>query len=653
MSSQANSEGSKNLEESTDIAEAGTVASAADNQFTLLKQRRFLPFFLTQALGALNDNVFKNALLIMIAFKGGAELGMDSGILVNAASILFILPFFLFSATFGQLADKFEKSASIRRIKALEIVIMLLAVAALYSGNLYLMIGVLFLLGTQSAAFGPIKHGILPQNLSRAELTGGNGLVEMGTFLSILLGTLLGGILISLENNSLVLLSAALLLIAACGYGSARQIPTAPAVDPELKINWNPVTQTYRTFKFIGENPAVKKCILGIAWFWFYGSVFLAQIPNYTQYTLGGDESVTTLILAAFSVGIGLGSLVCNKLSAGRIEPGIVPLGAFGLSLFTIHLFLGNSASDMQPVMGAAEFVQQWANLRILLDIVLIGMFGGIFTVPLYAMVQNRSERSHISRVVSGGNILNAFFMVLSGLYAIVLIAMDFSVPQLFLITGLINIAIALYIFTQVPEFIFRLIIWLGIHTLYRVRTKNLDSIPKEGGCVLVANHVSFVDALVIAGCCKRNVRFVMYHKIYNAPFVGAFFRMANAIPIAPASEDKALMRKAFDEIQLALDKGQIVCLFPEGKLTADGEIDSFRRGIEHIVARAQVPVVPMALRGLWRSWFSRRRGRAMSGTPDYFRGRVELVAGAPVAPERVSADALEGMVRELRGSVL
>lgn len=624
---------------------------AEDSQFRLLGQRRFLPFFLTQALGALNDNIFKNALLIMIAFKGAEELGMNSGILVNAASILFILPFFLFSATFGQLADKFEKSRSIRRIKLLEIVIMGFAVLALYSQNIYFMIAVLFLLGSQSAAFGPIKHGILPQNLDRKELTGGNGLIEMGTFLSILLGTLLGGWLVSLENNSLLYLSTALIVVAVSGYLSSRQIPEAPAVEADLKINWNPVSQTYRTYKYILKNRTVTQCILGISWFWFYGSVFLAQIPNYTQFTLGGDESVTTLILAMFSIGIGLGSVLCSKLSAGKVEPGIVPIGAFGLSFFTIHLFLGNQNSTMEAVMSAGTFLQEPGSLRILFDIVMIGMFGGIFTVPLYAMVQNRTKKSHVSRVISGGNILNALFMVVSGLYAIVLISLDFTVPQLFLITGIINIAIALYIFKQVPEFIFRAVMWILINTIYRVKGKNINNIPEEGGCVLVANHVSFVDALVIASCCKRNVRFVMYHKIFSAPLVGRLFKMYGAIPIAPANEDRELMDAAFDKIAVCLRAGEIVCLFPEGKLTSDGEIGRFRKGIERIVARTAVPVIPLALTGLWHSWFSRRRGQAMAGTPRFFRGDVELIAGQPVAAADASAEMLESRVRELRGA--
>lgn len=621
-----------------------------ESQFKLLGERRFLPFFVTQALGALNDNIFKNALLIMIAFRSVEELGVDSGILVNAASILFILPFFLFSATLGQFADKFEKSRSVRRIKLLEILIMMLAVVALFLDNLVFLISVLFLLGLQSAAFGPIKYGILPQHLKREELTGGNGLIEMGTFISILLGTLLGGILISLDTYAVELLSIVLLAVAVCGYLASRHIPDTPAVAGDLSINWNPVSQTIQMFKYIRGSRSVMLSILGIAWFWFYGSVFLAQIPNYTQFTLGGDETVTTLILASFAIGVGAGSMLCERLSNGRVEPGLVPLGAFGLSLFTIHLYMGNPDSALAGTTGASEFLRSWGNIRLLIDIVFIGASGGIFTVPLYAMVQSRSERSHLSRVVSGSNILNAFFMVMSGLYAIILISLEFSVPQMFLITAIVNIAIAVFIFRQVPEFIFRSIIWLGIRFLYRVRCENLDHIPREGGCVLVANHVSFVDALVIAGSCKRNVRFVMYHKIFNAPVVGAIFRMANAIPIAPANEDRRLMKSAFNEIDRALSRGHVVCIFPEGKLTRDGEIDKFRKGIERIVSHNEVPVIPLALKGLWKSWFSRRRGSAMSGLPGYFRGKIELVAGAPVPAEQVTAPGLEELVKRLRG---
>lgn len=623
------------------------------SQFQLLKQQRFLPFFVTQVFGALNDNIFKNALLILIAFRSVDELGMESGLLVNAAAILFILPFFLFSATFGQFAEKFEKSRSIRIIKLVEIGIVVLAGVSLFLDSIPLMLLILFLLGLQSAAFGPIKYSILPQHLKRSELTGGNGLIEMGTFLAILIGTLLGGVLISLESHSVAIISTVLLLVSLAGYWASRSIPLTPAGAPELKINWNPLSQMREIFRFSTENKTVMQSQLGIAWFWFFGSVFLAQIPNYTQFSLGGDETVTTLILAAFSVGVGVGSILCSKLSAGRVEPGIVPIGAFGLSLFTLDLYRGHSDAQNSGTLSASEFLANWSGIHALLDIVLIGLCGGIFTVPLYAMVQSRTKPSHLSRVVSGGNILNAFFMVVSGIYAILLLSSGLSIPQLFQVTAIINIAIACYIFTKVPEFIFRTIVWMLMRTLYRVRCRNIDRIPLHDPCVIVANHVSFVDALLIAGSSKRNVRFVMYHKIFKAPVIGRLFRMANAIPIAPASEDAELMSTAFDQISAALEKGSVVCIFPEGKLTTDGEINTFKRGVEKIIARNPVPVVPMALRGLWHTWFSRRKGSVMGGLPTYWRGRIELIVGHPVPATQVSAAMLEETVREMRGDVL
>ncbi|MDX1490314.1 MAG: MFS transporter [Pseudohongiellaceae bacterium] len=623
---------------------------SADTQASLLKQKRFLPFFITQVLGALNDNIFKNALLILIAFRSVEELGVESGLLVNAAAILFILPFFLFSTTFGQFAEKFEKSKSIRLIKLCEIIIVLLAGASLYLDNIGFMLAVLFLLGVQSAAFGPIKYSILPQHLRREELTGGNGLVEMGTFLAILIGTLLGGVLIALEANAILAVTTTLLCVAVAGYIASRSIPMTPATDPNLKINWNPLSQLRTLYQLATQNKAVMQSQLGIAWFWFFGAVILAQIPNYTQFSLGGDESVTTVILAAFSVGVGAGSLICSRLSAGRVEPGIVPIGAFGISLFTLDLYRLYPNADGGATMGALEFLSRGAGVHALIDIVLIGLFGGIFTVPLYAMVQSRTKSKHLSQIVSAGNILNAFFMVLSGVYAIALLSSGYTIPQLLFITALVNIAIACYIFKQVPEFIFRATIWLLIRFIYRVRSENVDRIPLYEPSVIVANHVSFVDALIIAASSKRNIRFVMYHKIFNAPLVGALFKMANAIPIAPASEDVALMNEAFDKISAALDNGDVVCIFPEGKLTSDGEVGQFKRGVERILERNPVMVVPMALRGLWRTWFSRRRGAAMRGLPTYFRGTVELLVGEPIPAAEASAEKLEEIVKQMRG---
>jgi len=620
------------------------------HQFALLKQRRFLPFFLTQTLGALNDNVFKNALIIMMGFQGISAFGMDSKLLVTAAAIVFILPFFLFSATAGQIAEKYEKSKSIRIVKIVEIVIMSLASLGLYLNNFELLMGVLFLMGTQSTVFGPIKYGLLPQHLSDDELVGGNGLVESSTFMAILIGTIIGGILGELKQDVPFYLSIVLLSFSVIGYFTSRSIPTTPAVEPKLKINWNLFSETVNNLKFLGTNKVVYLAILGISWFWFYGAIFLAQIISYTQYTLAGTASVATLVLATFSVGIAIGSILCEKLSSGRIEIGLVPIGAIGLSVFAIDLYYANTSSGLTAIYNWLQFIDNPANWRVLFDFVFIGIFGGIFTVPLYALVQQRSDKKHLSRIIASNNILNALFMVISGLFSMVLLSYNFSIPQIFLLTGIINIFVAIYVFAKAPEFISRFITWCLINSIYRIRQLNLSSVPKKGGCVLVCNHVSFVDALIIGGYCKRHVKFVMDHRIFKLPIVGGFFKMVGAIPIAPAHEDEAMKNRAFDRIAAALEAGEVVCIFPEGKLTADGEIGEFKKGIEQIIQRTPVPVVPMALKGLWGSWFSRKNGIAMKGLPKMFMAKIELVVGELIPANEVSSQHLRDQVYALYG---
>jgi 1-acyl-sn-glycerol-3-phosphate acyltransferase len=624
---------------------------SGDSQFGLLRQRRFAPFFITQTLGAFNDNVYKNALIILVSF-GALNLSQaQQNVYVNLAAGLFILPFFLFSATCGQLAEKYEKSRLIRFTKLLEIGIMLLAVAALALNSLWLMFAVLFLLGAQSTLFGPVKYSILPQHLREEELVGGNAWVEAATFLAILLGTMLGGWLI-VQSGGIGWVSAVMLAVAVAGYLAARRIPEAPAAMPELRINWNPFTETWRNFRFMRGNRTVFLSVLGISWFWFYGATFLSQLPNYTKLYLGGNEQVVTLLLTVFSLGIGLGSLLCERLSGRKVEIGLVPLGSIGMTWFGIDLFL--AAPDLATVtgLGAREFLGSANNHRVLWDLLLTGVFGGFYIVPLYALVQMRSEPTHRSRVIAGNNILNAAFMVVSALVAIVLLGAGLSIPQLLLTAALMNAAVAVFIYSLVPEFTMRFMVWVLINTLYRIRHRGLENVPDEGACVVVCNHVSFVDALIIGGTVRRPIRFVMYYKIFRIPVLNFIFRTARAIPIAGAKEDEALMNKAFDEVASALAAGEVIGIFPEGALTADGEIAPFRPGIDRILERSPVPVVPMALRGLWGSIFSRRDGYLKRARlPRRFWSRIELVAAPPVPAAQAGAAVLEAQVRELRGA--
>jgi len=433
------------------------------NQFSLLKTSRFAPLFATQFMGAFNDNIYKNALVIFIAFTLADQVGRNSSIMVIVAAGLFILPFFLFSAIAGQIADKFEKSILIQRIKIAEICIMLLAPFGFILMNLPVLMIALFLLGTQATLFGPLKYSILPQHLQESELTGGNGMIEMGTFLAILLGTILGGVLIAIKPAGPWYASIVVISVACCGWLVSRFIPQATPSDETLRINWNLINETIRILGYARENRTVFWSIIAISWFWFYGATFLSLIPSYTRDILTGNEHVATVLLTAFSIGIGTGSLMCEKLSGQKIEMGLVPLGAIGLTLFAMDLFIIGvpplKIPEGNSVMTASAFFHQAITWRIFVDLSLIGLFGGLYIVPLYALIQKLSHVSHRARIIAANNILNALFMVMSALLTITLFSFNVSIPQIFLIVVLLHLVITGLVFVRVPEYVNRFLI--------------------------------------------------------------------------------------------------------------------------------------------------------------------------------------------------
>ncbi len=428
------------------------------SQYTLMKSRRFLPLFCAQFLGALEDNVFKNALIIFITFTLADTLSINSSILVAMAGGVFILPYFLFSATAGQIADKYEKSFLIRRITFAEMLIMAFAVTGFMSQSVFILMTVLFLTGIQSAFFGPLKYGILPQHLSVQELTGGNGMIQMGTFLAILAGTIIGGVLVGIEGYGIYLVSILAVCVASAAWFASWYIPIAPASDNTLHIDWNIARQTYHILRHAISDSNVFIAIIAISWFWFLGATYLSLVPTYTRDVLMGNELVATLLLTAFSLGIGTGSLLCERLSRGDIEPGLVPIGALGLSLFAIDLFITGIPGVHQGTiaMGAAEFLAYPVHWRILLALTGIGFFGGIYIVPLYAMVQHRSSPEHRARIIAANNILNALFMVASALLVIFLIKLAFTIPQIYLLLGILNLLVTGAIFIIFPEYLQR-----------------------------------------------------------------------------------------------------------------------------------------------------------------------------------------------------
>ena len=629
------------------------------SQFELLKQRRFLPYFTVQALGAFNDNVFRQAIIGLLGTMvlAGTMDPALRGTYAQLAPAVFILPYFLFSSIAGQFAERTEKAKLIRITTAMEIAIMSLAAVGFLLQNMPVLLVALFATGVQSTLFGPVKYSILPSVLKPEELTGGNGLVEMGTSLAVLLGMLFGGLIFAMAGSYGPQAAAvAVILLAIAGNLVSRAIPSVPAAAPDLKVQWNPIPESIAIWKLTRKQLAVRNSVLGVSWFWFTGTMLTGNLPVYAETHLGGTQTLYVFALAVFSIGVGVGSLLCEKLSARTVEIGLVPLGAFGMSACILHLaFAPAIAAQGLDVTG---FMAQPGAWRIVLDLAGIGLFSGFYVVPLFALIQSRTPKDELSRVIAGMNIQNAVFIVAAALGGVALQqALGWSIPQLFMALGIASIVVAVYIFSIVPEFLMRFMSWLLVRTLYRLRLHGIEKhVPDEGPALLVCNHVSYMDALILAASIPRPVRFVMYYKIFNIPVMRWIFKTAKAIPIAGAREDPELMQRAFDEVDAVLAEGELVCIFPEGALTKDGKIAPFKSGVEKILARRPVPVVPMALKNMWGSMWS-RRANAKEGdlldrmrVPQRLRAHVDVVAGAPVDGASATAESLEAKVRELRG---
>ena len=621
------------------------------NQFMLLKQRRFAPFFWTQFLGAGNDNLFKFAFTVMVTYQ--IELSwLEPKMAGLAIGALFILPFLLFSATSGQLTDKYEKTRVIRFVKWLEIAIMLLAGWGFWSVNVPVLLACVFLMGLHSTLFGPVKYAYLPQHLNERELTGGNGMVEMGTFVAILLGQVAGGLLVAIPEVGRHFVAFACVAVALLGRLTAQAVPASPSSDPDLRINWNPITETWRNLMLARENIVVFRSLLGISWMWFFGAVFLSQFPSFAKEVLHGDEQVASLLLVVFSVGIGIGSLLCEVLSKRHVEIGLVPLGAIGMSVFAVDLYFASRGLPDSPSLGLRGFVAMPAHWRVMADLGLLSLFAGLYSVPMYALIQLRSQPSHRARIIAANNILNALFMIVSALGVGALLAANFSIPEVFLITGLLNAVVAFYIFMLVPEYLLRFVAFVLTRFVYRFRVRGDEHIPTEGAALLVCNHVSFVDPVLLMAASPRPIRFIMDHRIFRMPVLGWFFRLAKAIPIAPQRDDPATYEQAFARARQVLADGELLCIFPEGAITRDGVLGEFKGGVMKLLESNPVPVVPLALQNLWGSYFSRVDGSAMR--KPFRRGwfsRVGLVAGDALPPAGVTPAALRERVSHLLAS--
>jgi 1-acyl-sn-glycerol-3-phosphate acyltransferase len=620
--------------------------NGAPSMTGLLAERRFGPLFWTQALGAFNDNAFKNAIVILITYQSATLFGLASEKLVALCSGIFILPFFLFSATAGELADQRSKSNLAAVTKLWELGVVSIGAIGFFTGHLPFLLVSLFMLGVQAAFFGPIKFGILPELLGPKELVSGNALIELGTFIAILLGTLFGGLLMGLGPSGPKWVAAMTIAVAAAGWAASRRIRPVPAQSPELRVSLNPFAPTLELFRIARKVRSVFLSVLAISWFWLLGSVVLSVLPPLCKNVLGASENVLTFFLAVFSVGIGFGSILCERFSYRTLELGLVPIGSIGMTFFALDL--GWMAMPSAPTVGA--LFETAAGWRLVVDLFLFSASAGLFTVPLYTLIQLRSDEKERSRVIAANNVLNALFMIAGAVGLTTLYTLGVTTTQVFLVLAGVNALVAVYVYTVLPEFFFRFVAWILSHGMYRMKVEGLEHLPESGPAVLVCNHVSFVDWLLISSACPRPIRFVMHSSFMKIPVLGLFFRRAKVIPIAGKSDNPDVLRAAYDTISKELREGELVCIFPEGEITRTGRMNPFRRGIERILERDPVPVVPMALEGMWGSFFSRYYGKAMSKPFRRFFAKVDLRVGPAIRPEGVKAGELAARVATLLG---
>ena len=625
------------------------------NPVMLLSNPRFWPLFWAQFLSSFNDNVLKNALVLLVVYQGVRVWGVEPAAMATVAPALLVLPYFMFSSIAGQLADKYPKSWLIQRVKLCELGLMAFAALGFLLNSPQILIITLFLIGTQATFLGPLKYSVLPEYLHESELVAGNALQEGGTNLSILFGTIAGGILIAMREPfaGTFLVAGVLVVLSVVGWWVTWRLPSVHAQAPDLPVNWNPITTTWRICADVMKQKGIWNAILGISWLWTFGFAFLSLMLPWVKDTLHGTEAIVTLFLAIFSIGVGIGSLICERVSFGRLELGLVPLGSLGVSLFTLDLaFASGYAATLAPTDGSLQGVTMLlshpANWRLVGDLLLIAVFAGFFLVPLYTCLQIWAVPQERSRVIGANNIVNALMIVVYAPIQVYLLS-QFTVAQIFALLAVVNAVIAVYIYRLIPEFTLRFVSYLLTRVGYRLHVRGLENVPETGGALLVCNHITWIDWLFIGGALPRPVHFVMWAGFAKHPLMKALVRDAKIIPIYPSKEDPETLQRALDQIATDLGNGELVCVFPEGRFTPDGELCEFKPGMERMVARTPVPVIPMALKGLWGSYFSLIDGKGMRRP--FRRGlwsSVELVIAEPVPPEQVKADHLRHIVLNL-----
>ena len=611
----------------------------------LMQDRRFAPFFWTQALGAFNDNVFKQVVLLLLTFEAVPRAGWDASLINSLGMMLFMLPTLVFSAWGGRLADMRDKALLIRALKTFEVACMVLAALAIWYEAYVCMLGMLALIGTQVALFGPVKYAILPQHVPRARLVTANAWIEMGTFLAILLGTVLAGAMTELPPaQRYSIIGMTLIGAALAGWWASRYIPAAP---PQIDTVTPSITRS--SLKMFWQQRAMRFAILGISLFWFLGTCYLSQLNVWVKNVVGGDMTTVSALMTAFAIGVGMGAWLYAKLSVGRLELGLVPLGALIIALCGTLFAYSGPVGVVEKVTLAAR-LGDGTLLPMLLELIGVGVGGGLYIMPLYLMLQVKSDPGHRARMVAVNNVVNALFMLVASLFAILVTnVLHWSLPVFFSLVALCALLMGVGSFGYNPRPGLRILVFMGMRLCYKLRISGRGYIPEDGAAVVVCNHVSYTDALILAAASPRPLRFVMYAPIYELPLVKQICRVVGAIPITTARNSPAAMRRTFQQIKKALDAGEVVMIFPEGQLTRNGEVGFFQRGIERIVQETPVPVIPAALSGLWGGWGTHKDTPPFSGLPKKVHARVRIMFGEPIPPERATRELLYQRVVHLK----
>lgn len=621
----------------------------------ITKDKRFFPLFWTQFLGAFNDNVFKNALVMLITFKSVQALGLNSKTLVALCGGIFILPFILFSAVAGQIADKFEKNKVIRVTKYTELLFMALAVVGIYLQNFPFLIFVLFLMGAQSAFFGPLKYGVIPELLTKEELVKGNAFVSMGTFIAILLGTILGG-MSAVGDNAQTLLPIYIIILAIAGILASKKIVTTEAKDPAIKIDFSLLRPTLDIVRITKENRRVFTFVLSISWYWFLGAAILSLIPPMVKDILMGSEQVGTMFLGLFTVGMGLGSLFTEKISLGEPDIGLINFSFLAMSLALVDLFFSLNTWSSYHTFEATtlftirEFLQKEGAIRVTLDMLVLAFFGGSYIVTLYSLIQIESDKKKMARVVAGNNIWNALFMVLAAVSVMGFHSLKFSIAQIFLVLGGLNFVAGLWFYLKDGYWAWRFLFYIFVKFKYKVRIHGLENIPTDRPCVVICNHQSFIDWGILMAVFRRPLRFVIDHVHYYNPLLTWLFKTGKLVPIATKKDNEEVLNSAYDMISDHLQNDQMVLIFPEGWLTGDGNLKKFQPGVLKILNKDPVDVLPVGITGLWESWSSRGGKGAFKGLPNLKRREIHLHIGKPISAQEYESESARQKISEMTG---